>query len=221
MVIERPSPNFGKRAANTLIDMLVLHYTGMTDGNIALERLCDPSSKVSAHYCIDEDGTVYSLVNEEHRAWHAGVSYWRGETDINSRSIGIELVNPGHECGYRPFPDKQMESLINISKKIIKRHPIPPRNIVAHSDIAPSRKRDPGELFDWRLLANEGIGLWPSASEDHDKDFIAMARVYGFNVHAEKVTAAFQRHFRPKIIDNKIDEELTCLAAGLLKIMNS
>ena len=221
MVIERPSPNFGKRAANTLIDMLVLHYTGMTDGNIALERLCDPSSKVSAHYCIDEDGTVYSLVNEEHRAWHAGVSYWRGETDINSRSIGIELVNPGHECGYRPFPDKQMESLINISKKIIKRHPIPPRNIVAHSDIAPSRKRDPGELFDWRLLANEGIGLWPSASEDHDKDFIAMARVYGFNVHAEKVTAAFQRHFRPKIIDNKIDEELTCLAAVLLKIINS
>ena len=218
---ELPSPNFGERVANTPIDMLVLHYTGMIDGDAALERLCDPDSKVSAHYCIDEDGTVYCLVDEERRAWHAGVSYWRGETDINSRSIGIELINPGHGHGYRPSPEKQMNSLIDISQQIINRHPIPPRNVVAHSDIAPARKQDPGELFNWQLLAKEGIGLWPNASESRDGDFTEMAKVYGYDMHTEKIAAAFQRHFRPEIIDNKVDEKSTCLMAGLLEIINS
>src|SRR5208283_3912019 len=111
-------------------------------------RLCDPAAKVSAHYLIDEDGTVYSLVPEEMRAWHAGLSSWRGKTDVNSRSIGIELVNPGHEFGYRPFPKAQMDALIPLARGILSHHPIPPRNVVAHSDIAPTRKEDPGELFD-------------------------------------------------------------------------
>jgi N-acetylmuramoyl-L-alanine amidase len=221
IMIERPSPNFGERTANTPIDMLVLHYTGMIDGNTALGRLCDPESKVSAHYCIEEDGTVYHLVGEEHRAWHAGVSYWRGESDINSRSIGIELVNPGHDHGYRPFPEKQMESLISVSQQIINRHPIPPRNVVGHSDIAPDRKQDPGELFDWRLLANEGIGLWPKVSGSDGRDFREMASGYGYDMHAENTVAAFQRHFRPEIIDNRIDEESICLMASLLEIVVS
>jgi len=218
---EFPSPNFGERVANTPIDMLVLHYTGMIDGDAALERLCDPESKVSAHYCIEEDGTVYRLVDEERRAWHAGVSYWRGETDINSRSIGIELINPGHGHGYRPFPEKQMESLISVSQQIINRHPIPPRNVVGHSDIAPDRKQDPGELFDWRLLANEGIGLWPKVSGSDGRDFREMASGYGYDMHAENTVAAFQRHFRPEIIDNRIDEESICLMASLLEIVVS
>ena len=162
-MIDRPSPNHGPRRDGAAIDMLILHYTGMTTAAAALDRLCDPKTEVSAHYLIDEDGTVWRLVPEDRRAWHAGRAYWAGETDINSRSIGIELVNPGHEHGYRVFPEPQMTALIALSQGILSRHPIPPHRILAHSDVAPDRKLDPGELFDWRRLAMAGIGLWSDA----------------------------------------------------------
>ena len=142
---ERPSPNFDDRPADTPIDMVVLHYTGMESAAAALEHLCDPGARVSAHYVIDEDGTIISLVAEDKRAWHAGEAYWRGETDINGRSVGVELVNPGHQFGYRDFPDPQMAALAHLAKEIQTRHSIPPRNIVGHSDISPRRKIDPGE----------------------------------------------------------------------------
>ncbi|HET9629299.1 MAG TPA: N-acetylmuramoyl-L-alanine amidase, partial [Novosphingobium sp.] len=153
----QPSPNHDERALP--VSMLVLHYTGMPTGEEALARLCDPRAKVSAHYFIDEDGTVTQLVEEERRAWHAGRSYWRGVTDVNSASIGIELVNPGHEWGYREFTRAQMEALCPLAADIIKRHDIPRANVVGHSDIAPSRKQDPGELFDWPLLARLKLAL--------------------------------------------------------------
>ena len=141
--------------------MLVLHYTGMKTAKAALERLCDPAAKVSSHYTIDEDGTVYAHVPEARRAWHAGVSSWAGATDINARSIGIELVNPGHEYGYRDFPDAQIEALITLCQGILLRHPIPSARVLAHSDVAPARKEDPGERLSLGALARAGIGLWP------------------------------------------------------------
>jgi len=158
--IWHPSPNFDSRDGCS-ISMLVLHYTGMRTPQEAINRLIDPASKVSAHYIVDEDGTVLNLVKEEHRAWHAGVSGWRGETRVNHHSIGIEIVNPGHEFGYRPFPDMQMESVISLCKEILGRHAIEPRNVIGHSDVAPTRKEDPGELFDWEELAKNGVGLMP------------------------------------------------------------
>jgi len=162
-IIEKLSPNCDSRDGQA-IDMLVLHYTGMKSMQEALSRLCDPAAEVSAHYMVDEDGTVYRLVPEEMRAWHAGkapLTTWRGYTNVNQRSIGIEIVNPGHEFGYRPFPKVQMESVAQLCKEILARHKIPARNVVAHSDIAPSRKEDPGEKFPWKDLAEKGIGLWP------------------------------------------------------------
>src|SRR5215468_7605155 len=158
--VDMPSPNHDDRGG-VAIDMLVLHYTGMQSAKVALDRLCDPVAKVSAHYSIDEDGTVYSHVPEARRAWHAGVSFWAGATDINARSIGIELVNPGHTCGYRPFPEAQMRALEELARSILARHSIPAHRVLGHSDVAPARKIDPGELFDWRRLARAGIGLWP------------------------------------------------------------
>jgi N-acetylmuramoyl-L-alanine amidase len=233
-IIDLPSPNFGSRAANTPIDMLVVHYTGMVDAQSALKRLSDPVAKVSAHYCIDEGGTIYQLVGEEKRAWHAGISYWRGETDVNSRSLGIELVNPGHDHGYRAFPTAQMESLIGLSSQILARHPIPKRNVVGHSDIAPSRKQDPGELFDWQALASEGIGLWPSPLSETthapcNPDI--MLADYGYETTAtdsgtvsaragtHSVVEAFQRHFRPSKIDGVMDEQSTRLLMTLLEVV--
>src|SRR6201996_5388422 len=159
--IERPSPNHDSRDG-VPVDMLVLHYTGMTTAQAALDRLCDPAAKVSSHYTIDEDGTVYAHVPEARRAWHAGVSAWAGATNINARSIGIELVNPGHEFGYVPFAEPQIAALIDLAQTILKRHPIPPHRVLGHSDVAPARKEDPGELFPWAQLAEFGIGLWPS-----------------------------------------------------------
>ena len=164
--IERPSPNHDARPAGKPIDILLLHYTGMRDAEAALRRLTDPAAKVSSHYLIDEDGATYRLVDEGRRAWHAGVSYWGGERDINGVSIGIELVNPGHEFGYRPFPQPQMEALVELGRAILARHPIPPARVLGHSDVAPTRKTDPGELFDWRALAEAGIGLWPTPPRD-------------------------------------------------------
>lgn len=158
-ILEAPSPNHDARGVD--ITMLVLHYTGMQSGAAALDRLCDPGAKVSAHYLIDEDGTIHRLVAEDRRAWHAGVAHWHGRNDVNAASIGIELVNPGHEYGYRPFPDAQMHALVDLAGRIVRRYAILPRHVVGHSDVAPTRKQDPGELFDWGRLARAGIGLWP------------------------------------------------------------
>lgn len=207
------SPNFGPRPADTTIDMLVIHYTGMPTAEAALKRLCDPAARVGAHYLIEEDGTVHALVDEAMRAWHAGESFWRGETDVNGRSIGIELVNPGHEFGYRPFPEAQMAALIALARGILKRHPIPPTNVVGHADVAPRRKTDPGELFDWCRLAAAGIGRWPdgvaagAAGEGRGETARLLAAVGYETVDLAKAVAAFQRHFRPAAVDGIMDGE--------------
>jgi N-acetylmuramoyl-L-alanine amidase len=218
-VIERPSPNHNARPAGTPIDILLLHYTGMETAEAALERLCDPGSRVSAHYTIDEDGTVYRHVDEARRAWHAGKSYWAGATDVNGRSVGIELVNPGHEFGYRSFPEAQMAALIPLAQAIVARHEIPPHRVLAHSDVAPDRKQDPGELFDWARLAAAGIGLWPKAAAQPDGDAQAMLKRFGYDPSAGGAVAAFQRHFRPARIDGVADAEtlgrLSALVAEL------
>ena len=213
--VDKPSPNHDGRGDRT-IDMLVLHYTGMKSAEDALARLCDPSAKVSAHYTVDEDGTVYALVPEDRRAWHAGLSYWAGATDINARSIGIELVNPGHEFGYRAFAEDQIAALTTLCHSILMRHPIPSARVLGHSDVAPARKDDPGELFPWAKLAKAGIGLWPQglASDLGPGD---LARC-GYDPHApqDKVITAFQRHYRPKKLDGQWDEECASLLAWLL-----
>ncbi len=225
-MIERPSPNFQPRRAGLTIDMLVLHYTGMQGAEPALSRLCDPAAKVSAHYLIDEDGTIYRLVAEDMRAWHAGVASWRGETDVNGRSIGIELVNPGHEFGYRPFPEAQMAALEGLARDVLSRHPIPPRHVLGHSDVAPRRKTDPGELFDWPRLARAGISLWPgNGGETGDLDTGDGERLlvqfgYGVGKTAATRTAAieaFQRHFRPSRIDGVMDRETQGVLAALCR----
>jgi N-acetylmuramoyl-L-alanine amidase len=214
-LIQRPSPNHDERTAP--VDMLVLHYTGMANGQGALDRLCDPDAKVSAHYTIDEDGTIYAHVAEARRAWHAGLSHWAGVDNVNARSIGIELVNPGHEFGYRAFPDAQIAALIELARDILTRHAIAPSHVLGHSDVAPARKEDPGELFPWQRLADEGIGLWPQESQS-DLGAEALTR-YGYDPHAplDKVITAFQRHFRPAKLDGKWDGECAGLLASLLR----
>lgn len=220
-MLDTPSPNIEDRAPGLRVDMLVLHYTGMESANAALERLCDPDAKVSAHYLIHEDGTVCRLVDESKRAWHAGAACWCGETDVNGRSIGIELVNPGHEFGYRDFPEAQMTSLVALARDILARHPIPPRNVVGHSDVAPRRKQDPGERFDWRRLAREGIGLWPAPVAGADTRPAAVAQALaevGYETDDLAMTiAAFQRHFRPGRIDGVADAETVAMLAGLAR----
>src|SRR5579863_5861395 len=176
IIRERLSPNFNARPAGARVDMLVLHYTGMQTAGEAIERLCDRDAKVSAHYVIEEDGTVSRLVTEQNRAWHAGVSFWQGTTDVNGASIGIELVNPGHEWGYRDFPEPQMAALIELARGILARHPVPSDRVVGHSDVAPMRKQDPGERFDWLRLARAGIGLWPEGSDEPPVRGIAEAQ---------------------------------------------
>ncbi|MDB5740409.1 MAG: N-acetylmuramoyl-L-alanine amidase [Alphaproteobacteria bacterium] len=213
--VERPSPNHDDRGGQ-VVDMLVLHYTGMPTAAAALERLCDPAAKVSAHYTIGEDGIIYAHVAETRRAWHAGVAHWAGAANINSRSIGIELVNPGHEFGYRPFPETQVQALITLCHSILMRHAIPSWRVLGHSDVAPARKDDPGELFPWKRLADAGIGLWPQAQpSDIGPDVLTR---YGYDPDApqDKVIIAFQRHFRPKILDGIWDAECAGLLASLL-----
>ena len=156
-----PSPNFNARREGAAIRSIILHYTGMPDAQSALKRLCDPQSEVSAHLMIDEAGEIYRLVADTHRAWHAGQSFWQGETDLNSVSIGIELVNKGHEFGYTPFPAAQIEALKTQIAFLMKTHTLPASCLWGHSDIAPLRKEDPGELFPWQELAAEGMGVWP------------------------------------------------------------
>ncbi|HWY64325.1 MAG TPA: N-acetylmuramoyl-L-alanine amidase [Rhizomicrobium sp.] len=213
--LEMPSPNHDDRGG-VPIDMLVLHYTGMKTAKAALDRLCDPAAKVSAHYTIDEEGTVYAHVAEARRAWHAGAAYWAGATDINARSIGIELVNPGHEFGYRDFAEDQIAALTTLCHSILMRHPIPSWRVLGHSDVAPARKEDPGELFPWQRLAKAGIGLWPQvAASDLGAD--ALSR-YGYDpsVVPDKTITAFQRHFRPGKLDGQWDSECAGLLAWLL-----
>ncbi|MBN2752225.1 MAG: N-acetylmuramoyl-L-alanine amidase [Rhodospirillaceae bacterium] len=218
------SPNYENRPDGTAIDTIVVHYTGMETAAAALDRLCDPAAKVSAHYLIDEDGTIFALVPEDRRAWHAGVSSWRGASDINDRAIGIELVNPGHEFGYRDFPARQIDGLSDLCRDILARHPIPARNVIGHSDIAPTRKTDPGERFPWKTLARLGIGLWPEpATVPHwGLGWVTPALTrFGYDTtDTHAALAAFQRHFRPKRIDGLPDRESAEILAGLLHVVN-
>ncbi|HYB08768.1 MAG TPA: N-acetylmuramoyl-L-alanine amidase [Alphaproteobacteria bacterium] len=237
--IEHPSPNHDTRPAGGAIDILLLHYTGMTTCRAALERLCDPAAKVSAHYAIDEDGACYRLVAEERRAWHAGVSHWAGIRDVNAHSIGIELVNPGHEFGYRDFPEAQMEALENLARAILAHHPIPAHRVLGHSDVAPTRKQDPGERFDWARLARAGVGLWPDASFRISANASRLGpgasgpavtnlqlalSGFGYGVEGtglydpttEAVVTAFQRHFRQRCVDGVADPETVSLLHHLL-----
>ena len=206
-VTDHPSPNFGSRPEGIVIDMLVIHYTGMPTGAAALRRLCDPSANVSAHYLIEEDGRLFRLVREAERAWHSGVASWRGDSNINDRSIGIELVNPGHEYGYRPFPAVQMAALIELASDILARHPILSRNVVGHSDVAPTRKQDPGELFDWRALAAAGIGAWPDELGDScGCDAGTLLADIGYDTSDfELALIAFQRRYLPTRVDGQLD----------------
>jgi N-acetylmuramoyl-L-alanine amidase len=225
--VARPSPNHDARPVATPIDILVMHYTGMKTAEAALARLSDPASKVSAHYTVDEDGTVYAHVPESARAWHAGASWWAGHCDINGRSIGIEIVNPGHEFGYRAFPTEQIDAVLALSKGILSRHPIPSRNVVGHSDVAPARKEDPGELFPWHLLAAAGIGIWP---HEHKAvlpiSFEKALRRYGYGIRPdtevslEQAILAFQRHFRPGQVDGVLDAECESILACLLAMLD-
>ncbi len=233
-----PSPNHDIRPAGAVVDMLLLHYTGMQSAAAALDRLCDPAAEVSAHYLIDEDGRVLRLVPEDRRAWHAGVGSWKGATDLNARSIGIELVNPGHEFGYRPFPEPQMAALEALASDITARHAIAPARVLGHSDVAPARKQDPGEWFDWARLAARGLGLWPAADFAASANAPALApgaqgaavvdlqlalAAIGYDIAGSgvydpdtaTVVAAFQRHFRPSQIDGVADPETTSLAHHL------
>lgn len=233
-LIETPSPNFDERNCRRPVDMVVLHYTGMPTAEAALKRLTDPAAKVSSHYFIDEDGTIHRLVPEEKRAWHAGVAFWRGVRDVNARSIGIELVNPGHEFGYRAFPPAQIDALLTLLQDIAGRYEILPGNYVGHSDIAPQRKEDPGELFPWERLAEAGFGRWRApdfAASPHAPELapgqrggavlelqVALDRIgYGiegsavFDTMTEAAVRAFQRHWRPARVDGVSDAETTCL----------
>ncbi len=216
---DRPSPNCDARPDGAQVDMLVLHYTGMPTGEAALARLLDIEYEVSAHYLIEEDGRIFRLVAEADRAWHAGVSYWRGHRDVNARSIGIELVNPGHEYGYRPFPEPQMAALEALSRDILARHPIPPRNVVGHSDVAPARKTDPGELFDWRSLAAQGIGLWPAPAASGPADVMDALSAIGYDITDYALAlAAFQRHFRPAEVHGVADPDTLRWLQGLAEL---
>lgn len=218
-MIDCPSPNFDDRQRP--IDMIVLHYTGMIDAASAISRLADPDAKVSAHYLVAEDGEILRMVEENKRAWHAGLSFWRGITDINSASIGIEIVNPGHEYGYRPFPDMQMDALVPLVNEIVGRYGIAPANVVGHSDIAPRRKVDPGELFDWERLARHALAVRrPQAKADpHWTDagtLLALNR-FGYDVSdGPAALRAFQRRFRPEAIDGIADGETRAILLALL-----
>ncbi|MFA5988710.1 MAG: N-acetylmuramoyl-L-alanine amidase [Sphingomonas sp.] len=219
-IVSALSPNYDSRSLP--VTMIVLHYTGMENAAVAVERLCDPMAKVSAHYVVEEDGLVHRLVLEEHRAWHAGKSHWREVDDVNSASIGIEIVNPGHEFGYRPFPDEQIAAVIELVASIKERYGITRGNIVGHSDIAPLRKRDPGELFPWARLSRLRLAL-PRPTKGlvdpgwTQSGFLLALERFGYDV-AEPMAAvmAFQRRFRPELIDGEIDAECRMILLALL-----
>jgi N-acetylmuramoyl-L-alanine amidase len=221
-----PSPNQTARAGHGRPDMIVLHYTGMARAEDALERLCSREAKVSSHYLVYEDGRIYQLVPEAVRASHAGVSSWEGEIDINSRAIGIEIVNPGHDGGYPDFPAVQIDAVIALCRDILARRPMRADRVVAHSDVAPSRKQDPGEKFPWPRLHAAGIGHWVEpvpvgedrglAEGDHGPSVTDLQKLltdYGYGVATNgrfdqamrDVVTAFQRHFRPARVDGVAD----------------
>ena len=234
-VIEAPSPNFEARVG--IPDTIVLHYTGMPTGEEALARLRDPASKVSSHYVVEEDGRVFRLVAEERRAWHAGLSSWKGETDINGRSVGIEIVNPGHEFGYRAFPDAQIAAVIELLTDIRTRWSVENGYIIGHSDVAPDRKDDPGELFPWKRLAQAGHGLWveppaapglPLGEGEEGAGVFALQAGFTrlgydcapsgkFDAHTTAVVTAFQRHWRPDKVDGIADGETRARLIALLR----
>lgn len=227
-MIEKESPNFSTRPPGFDVDILLLHYTGMETAEAAIARLCEPESKVSSHYVIDEDGTSYCLVPEDAVAWHAGVACWEGKIGMNQRSVGIELVNPGHEFGYREFPEAQMTALEELALGVLSRHPIPSRQVLGHSDVSPMRKEDPGELFDWRRLAGKGIGLWPNDGEVEPVEGTVMGvqsamRNIGYCIPVNgeddeiyrSILSAFQRHYRPKKVDGKADKETRKMLAAV------
>lgn len=203
---QSPSPNFNDRAGGAAPSVLVLHYTDLPDAEASRAWMCDPEKKVSAHYLVDLDGSVIQLVAEDKRAWHAGQSYWRGMTDLNTHSIGIEIQNTGHSLGYVPFPDRQIAGVIALCRDILTRHDIPARNILAHSDIAPARKQDPGHLFPWATLAAAGIGLWPKEKVNGmmtPQAFMAGLAHIGYDpsLGADVLVSAFQRHFEPEAFE--------------------
>jgi N-acetylmuramoyl-L-alanine amidase len=219
-IIDSPSPNFDERGQ--AISIVVLHYTGMENAESAIARLRDPVAAVSCHYLIAEDGQILRMVAEDKRAWHAGQSYWRGQTGLNACSVGIEIVNPGHEFGYRPFTEEQMEALIPLLAGIVDRYQVPRANVVGHSDIAPARKQDPGELFDWPRLARHGLAVArPSRDlvDPHwtDGGFLLALERYGYDVRDPRAaTVAFQRRFRPETLDGTIDGECRAILLQLL-----
>ncbi|HEY0646509.1 N-acetylmuramoyl-L-alanine amidase [Phenylobacterium sp.] len=235
-LIEAPSPNFDPRTVTPSI--LVLHYTGMKTGEEAIARLRDPEARVSSHYVVEEDGRVFRLVPEERRAWHAGASFWRGRRNVNGDSIGIEIVNPGHEWGYRAFPDAQVAAVIELLADIRTRWSIEDRDIVGHSDVAPARKDDPGELFPWKRLAEAGHGLWaeapaaPGQSIGEGEEGAAVFALQAgftrlgydlppsgrFDADTTAVVRAFQRHWRPERVDGIADGETRARLIALLRM---
>lgn len=221
----RPSPNHGARAPGSPVDMIVLHHTGMANAEGALAWLCDPRSEVSSHYFVFEDGRIVALVDEGRRAWHAGLSCWAGETDINSRSIGIEIAHEGEANGL-PYPDAQVDAVIALCHDILGRHPIPPERVLGHADVAPLRKEDPGRSFPWRRLHEAGVGHWVppapivtgKALQEGDRGpkvaaLRAALAAYGYGLAPGEaydpdtgaVVRAFQRHFRPERVDGIAD----------------
>ena len=221
--IDRPSSNHGPWAEGARVELLILHYTGMPTAAHALDRLCDPAAQVSAHYTVDEDGTIYAHVPEDRRAWHAGRSSWLGAEDVNSRSIGVEIVNPGHEFGYRPFPPVQMAAVAELCQGIVARHGIAPADVLGHSDVAPARKEDPGELFDWPGLAAQGIGIWPTPSQADDGPFTdtevaTLLGRYGYDPAEPRALLAFQRHFHPECLTGTPDPETVRRLRALLRL---
>lgn len=217
------------------VDMLLLHYTGTVSAAVARDLLVSAESGVSCHYLIDEQGIITQMVGEEMRAWHAGVSTWQGETDTNSRSIGIEIQNPGHALGYCDFPAPQMQAVVALCRDILSRHAIPARNVLAHSDVAPGRKIDPGERFGWALLAEAGVGHWvPPAGPLHTplapvdlSAFQALLQSYGYGLsvtgvldeQTRKVTDAFQRHFRQSLVNGVPDVGCLLTAEQLVQAL--
>ncbi|HEX5776995.1 MAG TPA: N-acetylmuramoyl-L-alanine amidase [Caulobacteraceae bacterium] len=234
--IQAPSPNFDARVRPP--DMIVLHYTGMPTGESALAKMCDADAKVSAHYMVEEDGRIFSLVPEERRAWHAGKSFWKGETDINAVSIGIEIVNPGHEFGYRAFPDPQVEALIDLIADVRSRWTIPDARILGHADVAPARKEDPGELFPWKQLAEAGHGLWvesgaaPGAALAEGEEGLGVLALQAgltrlgydcapsgkFDPATTAIVRAFHRHWLQTRFDGVADGETRARLVGLLRL---
>lgn len=238
-----PSPNIEPRKNGMTPDILLLHYTGMLSAEKAIQWLAHPGSGVSCHYVIDRDGKITQMVAEDMRAWHAGVSFWAGETDINSRSIGIEIDNPGHELGYLEFPEAQMHAVEVLARDIVGRWTIPPERVLAHSDVAPSRKIDPGEKFDWARLARGGIGHWVAPEPVDANDFGLghgeggalvteaqdLLRRYGYNVTVcgdydratEMAVRAFQLHFRAARVDGRLDQSTLGTLRRLLAALDA